>query len=389
MKKTLLIILVSFISVSLFAQSQKDLDMIQAAYDGDEARVKYFLEQGANVNAVDAQGYTALIYASAYGYHNIMKMLIDKGAKINEFKNDVNPVFAAVNNDNTKSLEILINARADVNKTDSKGYTPLMLAAQENYHRTARYLLNKRAKIDTENYDGHTALSIAIQRNSKETIDVLLNANPKKSGYRHYSNSPLNIADYMGNKEAEKKLKRYGFKKSLSPGLDFVSGSIGGRYSPYESMTGYELGVHESLTKIDLYGGYFYVPQKSTFEPFTSTITFNMRNMAYLSLNKRFTLYKPQKAGYGFSVGADGYFASGENLQKNPAQTKSEFLYGANANLFRYGSAFLFRIDYHYFVPPTTVFYKHSVSFTLGLKLYKPKTSNSKITHADKTLYML
>lgn len=95
MKRTLTTLLLIIVVNLLFAQTQNDLDMVQAAYDGDEARVEYFLTNGANVNTVDAEGYTAIIYASAYGYHGIMRKLIDAGAKVNEMRNDVTPVFAA------------------------------------------------------------------------------------------------------------------------------------------------------------------------------------------------------------------------------------------------------------------------------------------------------
>jgi len=387
MKKILSTIILVIAVNMLFAQSQKDLDMIQAAYDGDEARVEYFLKNGANVNAVDAEGYTAIIYASAYGYHGIMQKLIDKGAKVNEFKNDVNPVFAATNNDNTKSLEILIKAKADVNSKDSKGYTPLMLAAQENYYRTAKYLLDKRARINEENNDGHTALSIAIQRGQNETVTVLLAANPKKSGYTNYATSPINTAEYMNNKNAEQQLKKYGMKKKLTPGIEFISGGIGTRYNSYESISGYDLGIHEGLTKIDFYAGYLSVPKDSKFEPLENDNILNMNMMIYTSLNKRITLYKPKKVAYGVSLGGNLVYARGNNSLTN--QLQEELVYGANANLFRYGSFFMFRFDYNMFLTPTSQFYQHGFSFFLGIKLYKPKGSTSNFIHADKTLYML
>ena len=45
--------------------------------------VKRLIEEGANVNAVDEDGMTALYWASRWGYSEIVKMLIEKGADVN------------------------------------------------------------------------------------------------------------------------------------------------------------------------------------------------------------------------------------------------------------------------------------------------------------------
>lgn len=262
-----------------------------------------------------------------------------------------------------------------------------MLAAQENYYRTAKYLLEKRARIDTENHDGHTALSIAIQRGQNDAVATLLQAKPKKGGYSNYATSPINTADYMNNKDAEQKLRRYGMKKSLTPGIEFVSAGLGIRFNAYESLSGYELGIHESLTKIDFYAGYLSTGKDSKFEPLEDNNILNMNNMIYTSLNKRITLYHPKKVSYGFSLGGNFIFAQGNNSMTN--QTEQEFVYGPSANLFRYGGFFMFRFDYNMFLTPTSKFYQHGFSFFLGAKLYKPKGSRSSFIHADKTLYML
>ncbi len=147
----------------IFAQTANDLKMISATYDGDSKTAIALLDAGANANAVDAEGYSALIYAAAYGYQDIMKVLIAKKANVNFVANDANPMFAAVKNDNTTSIQMLITAGADINCKDAAGYTPLMYAAQEGYDKTVEFLILKGANINDETKIGHTALSIAIQ----------------------------------------------------------------------------------------------------------------------------------------------------------------------------------------------------------------------------------
>jgi len=54
-----------------------------ASLSGQVATVKLFLEHGAEVNAHDEQGRTALFYAAGRGFPTITLMLLDKGADPN------------------------------------------------------------------------------------------------------------------------------------------------------------------------------------------------------------------------------------------------------------------------------------------------------------------
>ena len=55
--------------------------ILQAAYTGDTAYVQSLLDDGANVNTQDKDGYTALIMASSKGHTDTVKVLLDRGRK--------------------------------------------------------------------------------------------------------------------------------------------------------------------------------------------------------------------------------------------------------------------------------------------------------------------
>jgi outer membrane protein assembly factor BamB len=60
--------------------SDKERTMITAAFNGDEKTVKAMLEQGANVNAIDEDGHTALMHAAAAVKPDVIELLVKSGA---------------------------------------------------------------------------------------------------------------------------------------------------------------------------------------------------------------------------------------------------------------------------------------------------------------------
>ena len=53
----------------------------ESVRSGDYAEVKRLIEEGANVNAKDNDGATALMWASLKGHQEVSKLLIEAGAK--------------------------------------------------------------------------------------------------------------------------------------------------------------------------------------------------------------------------------------------------------------------------------------------------------------------
>lgn len=64
-------------------QEELNYRFIQAAIDADKDALVKLLRYGANVNATNTQGRTALIEVSRLGTYEIAKWLIDRGASVN------------------------------------------------------------------------------------------------------------------------------------------------------------------------------------------------------------------------------------------------------------------------------------------------------------------
>lgn len=96
--------------------------------------VRYLVDDaGANVNAVDKHGKTALMYALLRRRRNesIVRSLIEAGADVNAVDTNGRPtlIYALVLRPSCKILRYLVDAGADVNAADKWGKTALMYAS--------------------------------------------------------------------------------------------------------------------------------------------------------------------------------------------------------------------------------------------------------------------
>jgi hypothetical protein len=57
-----------------------DEELLDAAREGDAARVKELLRKGANANARDKSGWTPLHWAASYGRVDVARLLLEHGA---------------------------------------------------------------------------------------------------------------------------------------------------------------------------------------------------------------------------------------------------------------------------------------------------------------------
>ncbi|OGB83386.1 hypothetical protein A3F66_05905 [candidate division TM6 bacterium RIFCSPHIGHO2_12_FULL_32_22] len=81
MNKFIKILLINSVAFSLFSEPNEDL--LDAAKVGDSAGVEAAIRAGADIDAVDINGDTTLIYAAASGRTDTVKLLLDRGADVN------------------------------------------------------------------------------------------------------------------------------------------------------------------------------------------------------------------------------------------------------------------------------------------------------------------
>jgi ankyrin repeat protein len=122
--------------------------LLIASSNDDVAMVEFLLGKGANPNDVDADGLTALDWATLTNHAGPVQSLLARGAKVNHVDNfGMTPLLYAASVDfgDTVVLEKLIAAGADLKARNKQGQTALDLARTFNHAKAVSLLGNKIA----------------------------------------------------------------------------------------------------------------------------------------------------------------------------------------------------------------------------------------------------
>ena len=148
--------------------------LIEAADKGDLNRVNSLIAAGADVNARESDGGNALISACAGGHHEVVQALLGNGADINaSAKNNRAALHYASAIGNREVVKTLVDKGADINAKDEDGLTALMLAAAGGHREVVQTLVDKGADVDAELKDGRTAGLLALQNMHPEIMHLL------------------------------------------------------------------------------------------------------------------------------------------------------------------------------------------------------------------------
>ena len=179
-----------------------DLPLLAAAEHQDWRSVHGLLAAGADVNAAQADGATALHWAAHWDDLAAVETLLQAGADV-DAANDhgVTPLFLAAENRSTPVAERLLAAGADASATlPADGETVLMRAAHSGSTAIVRMLLDRGADPHARAArSGQTALMWAIAENHAGAARELIEHGRDVRGRSHGHYTPLLFAARQGN----------------------------------------------------------------------------------------------------------------------------------------------------------------------------------------------
>ncbi len=150
-----------------------------AAARRDTAAVRALLKDGADVNAAQGDGMTALHWAARSGDADLAQMLLYAGANVKAATRlgAYTPLMMAAEQGHAAVMAALLSAGADVKAANATGTTPLMLAALSGDAKSVTMLVENGAVVDaTEKSMEQTALMFAAGTNRVDAIAALLKA---------------------------------------------------------------------------------------------------------------------------------------------------------------------------------------------------------------------
>jgi ankyrin repeat protein len=165
--------------------------LILAAQANDLDMIRFFIEQGVNVNAVnsiDLSGHTALMAAAAQNNIPAVRLLLEKGADVNLAATDAVSVkngqlafkgrtalMMATAYGSPELIEVLLKAKVNVNVRDVAGLTPLMfaVASESQNPEVVKLLIAAGADIESKSTTNETARDWARKYGSPEVLKLL------------------------------------------------------------------------------------------------------------------------------------------------------------------------------------------------------------------------
>jgi ankyrin repeat protein len=136
-----------------------DSDFLELIKNGKTEEVGRTLTRGQSPNTSDSSGRTAVMYAAAAGYIDIIQLLVKNKANFRmKDRQGRSAVFWAAASGQEEALALLLELGASPSEADRQGTTPLMVAARRGFEGVVKMLLAAKAEVNATDHTGRTAL---------------------------------------------------------------------------------------------------------------------------------------------------------------------------------------------------------------------------------------
>jgi ankyrin repeat protein len=169
--------------------------LMRAAADQPLDVLQLLLEAGADVNARDRAGRSAVDLAMEHGRNDVAEWLQERGGTAPDQRRFSAGLLAAAERGEVEQVRAMLAGGADPDVRGDAGMTPLILAAREGHELTVAVLLEAGADVNACSEPGYsggnsTALRCAVVRGHTAIVRSLLQAGADTRPSNEYSSIP-------------------------------------------------------------------------------------------------------------------------------------------------------------------------------------------------------
>jgi ankyrin repeat protein len=189
------------VDVAVDVANENGQAALKLAVDG---RHKDLLRQllDNDVDVTKENGLRALSWAVQYQCMDVVKRLLEKGAKVDaQVEDQLSPMQYAVNRNNKEMVKLLGQAGADLKKTNSRGQTLLHMAVMGSVEvAVVEALVKLKADVNARDSQGQTPLHVAIMKYQGKVavIEALVKLGADKDARDSQGRTPLQVAEGEG-----------------------------------------------------------------------------------------------------------------------------------------------------------------------------------------------
>jgi ankyrin repeat protein len=177
-----------------------EIEMLQVAAKGDNARVKELLDKGVNVNMRGSDRNTPIMEAAYAPHLDTVKLLLDHGADLSAKKNDgatpmglarskdvldlfknVSALVEASGKGDVQAVSALVEKGTPVNGLNQTGSSALAEASWNGKIEIVKMLIARGADPTIKKADGATPVSLATSQKHPDVVALLNDAIAKQA----------------------------------------------------------------------------------------------------------------------------------------------------------------------------------------------------------------
>lgn len=180
------------------------MQAVEWAFPPDDRKVvQLLIEAGSDLEIQDEYGNTAVAIAVYTDKDYLVEMLLKAGVKDTKLSSAY--LLKSSRSGNVGRVKELLQVGADVNVTDTNGFTALACAADAGHREVVRLLIEAGADIEAREKTGATPLMIAVDKARIEVIRELLQAG---ADVRAVDNYDRTVFDRAYNAAKQKSIRR-------------------------------------------------------------------------------------------------------------------------------------------------------------------------------------